>query len=174
MSILYDSRLTTPEQLGERITALGYTFEVVGDSYAILPTKDDKRWQAPVPDNAPKFLRDAFEIAQQKKQPLIVDFWASWCGPCIRLKQETFADAQVAELLQRIQFVSVDLDEHPKLGDAYGVDAIPDVFLIDREGFVVDRLHNFEPAVEFAERLRQVLRNSPDKKPIVEPPAQPD
>ena len=162
MKIGYDSRLATPDQLGERITGLGYTVEVVGDKLADLQTKGDWRRKAAVGEDAPKFLRDAFETAEKRKLPLIIDFWASWCGPCIRLKEETFADAQVAKLLQGFEMVFVDLDEHPKLGDTYGVVSVPDVLLIDREGFVVDRLRNFEPPAHFAKRLRRLLHNSPN------------
>ena len=53
--------------------------------------------------------------------------------------------------------VFVDLDKHPAPGAAFGVESLPDVFLIDRTGMIVDRLYDFEPAEEFLVRRRQLL-----------------
>ena len=45
----------------------------------------------------------------------------------------------------------------PALGEAYGVVSVPTVLFIDREGFVVDRLSNYEPADRFLLRLKKLL-----------------
>ena len=142
--------------------ALGYEAEVVTDRLRPARVEGEKNQRMLVPHDAPKFFRDAFANARANKRLLIVDFWASWCGPCLRLKKETFEAENVVKLLDGIEVVFVDLDEHPALGQANRVDAVPDVFLIDRDGFVVDRLRNFEPPAAFAERLKQFRSLSKD------------
>ncbi len=117
--------------------------------------------RAPLPDDAPQFFRNAFQTARKKKQPVIVDFWAKWCGPCIRLEKETLQDARVAGVLGRVQLIYVDLDTHPDLGKAYEVVSVPSVFFIDREGFIVDQLQDFEPPAPFLARLKNVLGDKP-------------
>ncbi len=168
--ICYAPALTTPEQLGKKITALGYKIETVAYRSPTADAEGEMKRKAPLPDDAPKFFRDAFALARGKNQPLIVDFWASWCGPCLQLKKVTFAEKNVARLLERTQVVFVDLDDHPELGEAYAVEAVPDVFLIDRNGFIIDRIRNFEPPATFAKRLGNLLRDESKTKHPAEPP----
>ncbi len=166
----YAPGLTTPEQLGKKITALGYKIETVAQRSLTVDGNGEVKRKAPLPDDAPEFLREAFALARKKNQPLIVDFWASWCGPCLQLKKMTFADKNVARLLEQAQVVFVDLDVYPKLGKAYAVESVPDVFLIDRNGFIIDRVRNFEPPATFAKRLGNLLRDESETKHPAEPP----
>ena len=57
----------------------------------------------------------------------------------------------------------VERHPHPTLGEAYQVDSVPNVFLIDGDGFIVDRLYNFEPPLAFAKRVKRVLKSAPKK-----------
>jgi thioredoxin-like negative regulator of GroEL len=154
VTIDYDPKLTTQKKLAKVITELGYDVEEVEAPKTVADAKKTKPVKAPMPQGARQFFRDAFDKARRANQPVVVDFWAESCAPCLQLKKVTFHDPKVAKVLERIQLIYVDLDKHPALGTVYGVESVPDVFFINREGFVVDRLHNFEPPDAFLVRLK--------------------
>ncbi len=55
--------------------------------------------------------------------PLVVDFWAAWCGPCRQMAPEFGEAAQ--QLQGRARFVKLDTEANPKAGQMYGIRGIP-------------------------------------------------
>ena len=66
----------------------------------------------------------------------MVDFWAPWCGPCVRLSPTI--DALSAEYEGKVNVGKVNVDENPDLSEKYGIKGIPCVLFI-KNGEVVDR-----------------------------------
>ena len=65
------------------------------------------------------------------EQPVIVDFWADWCGPCHLVAP--VLDQIAAERAGELRLVKVNVDEQPELAARYGVQSIPTILLF-RDG----------------------------------------
>jgi thioredoxin 2 len=74
------------------------------------------------------------EITREAKVPVLVDFWASWCGPCRAIAPEV--EALARETAGRAIVLKVNTEEHPDLSAQFRIQAIPN-FVVFREGRVV-------------------------------------
>jgi thioredoxin 2 len=75
--------------------------------------------------------------------PLVVDFWAAWCGPC-RMMAPEFAKA-ATELKGRARFVKLDTEAYPEAGSRYGIRGIP-LLVAFRRGQEIGRRAGATPA----------------------------
>jgi thioredoxin 1 len=87
-------------------------------------------------------------------QPVLVDFWAPWCGPCKMLSPVVEKVAQATG--DRVKFLKLNTDEHPQIGGQYHVSGIPCLILF-KGGQAVDRIIGFVPEREITTMLAKHL-----------------
>ena len=73
----------------------------------------------------------------QSAQPILVDFWAEWCGPCKMLSP--ILDGLAQEFDGRIRIGKVNIDDHQELAAQYGIHSIPTLLLF-KQGQVADQI----------------------------------
>ena len=88
------------------------------------------------------------EIVLQSEEPILVDFWASWCGPCMML-------APIVEELSKTHKVGkVNVDEQMELAQKFGIVSIP-TLLVFKGGKLVNQSLGYQP-LESLQKLMEV------------------
>ena len=94
-----------------------------------------------------------FDGVVTSERPVIIDFWAPWCGPCRAIAP--MLDEIARELGDAVTIGKVNVDEHPALASRFGIQAIPQL-LFFKDGAEKDRLVGAVPKREILKRLENL------------------
>ena len=97
------------------------------------------------------FMADVIE--QSRKQPVLVDFWAPWCGPCKQLTP--VLEKAVTDAGGTVKLVKLNIDEHPSIAGQMGIQSIPAVFAF-KDGQPVDGFMGALPESQVKEFIERV------------------
>jgi thioredoxin 1 len=104
---------------------------------------------------------EALELAKSENKPIFLDVYATWCGPCKRLKKNTFSDQEVGDFFNAA-FINVAVDgengEGLELARKYGVNAYPSLIFIDEDGQVISYTKGYHNAKQFLGLGQEVLK----------------
>jgi peroxiredoxin len=124
-------------------------------------------------------------LSDLRGKAVLLNFWATWCGPC-KIEMPWFVDLQKQYGAQGLQIVGVAMDDASKedigkfakdmgvnypiligkesVGDQYGgVPALPETFLISRDGKIVDKIIGLRGKADIEEAIRKALDTQPAK-----------
>ena len=93
-------------------------------------------------------------VVLRASEPVLVDFWAEWCGPCKMIAP--FLDELATEMAGRVTVAKVNIDENPQTPRKYGVRGIPTMILF-KDGQMVERIVGFMPKPQLMKRLEPHL-----------------
>jgi peroxiredoxin len=137
---------------------------------------------------APDFSLDSLDgktmkLSDLRGKAVLLNFWATWCGPC-KVEMPWFVDFQNQYRAQGLQIVGVAMDDASKedigkfakdmgvnypiligkeaVGDQYGgVPALPETFVISRDGKIVDKIIGLKGKAEIEDSIKKALDTQP-------------
>jgi thiol:disulfide interchange protein len=122
---------------------------VVPQTADSINSRDDIKWGYS--------LSEGLKIAKENNKPVMVDFFASWCGPCRLMDSRVYSNDAVVRSSWGVIPVKIDADEKPGTLSKYGVTALPTVIFLTSNGQEISRITGLMPAEGMIQRIEQSI-----------------
>ncbi|MDJ0573962.1 MAG: thioredoxin [Xenococcaceae cyanobacterium MO_234.B1] len=94
------------------------------------------------------------ELIESSKTPVLVDFYATWCGPCQMMNP--VLEQVGAHLRDRLQVVKIDTDRYPNIASRYHIQALPTLILF-KNGQPTERIEGVVQAPQLLQHLNSMI-----------------
>ncbi|MGF1582116.1 MAG: DVUA0089 family protein [Gemmataceae bacterium] len=106
-----------------------------------------------------KNLKAALAKAKKTKKMVMIDFTATWCGPCHALTQRTFTQKNIQKFLnEKAVCVKIDVDFQPKIARKFNVKAMPTLLFLDSTGNELGRIVGYKGPEDFIPAFKEAMK----------------
>ncbi len=93
------------------------------------------------------------ELLQSSQVPLLVDFYAPWCGPCQLMAP--ILEKVGAQVRDKVQIVKINTDQYPEVASQYQIRALP-TFILFQDGKPIERIEGAMTADQLLDKLKRL------------------
>lgn len=101
-------------------------------------------------------LYEALISAEESNKPLMVDFYADWCGWCKKLDKDTYTDPEVIRLSAQFICVKVDADKDSASSGKYKVKGLPTIIFMDSAGRIINEISGYRDSRFFIKAMSEI------------------
>lgn len=128
---------------------LAFVLCFLGSATAAPSPEPTIRWE--------KTYTSAVSQAKKTRKPLLIEFYADWCGPCKKMESTTLKNREVLKVVRRFVAVRVNLDKARDLARRFNVTSIPHALIMWPNGKIVREAVGYQEAPDFRLFLLQGL-----------------
>lgn len=96
------------------------------------------------------------DMIEKSPVPVLVDFYATWCGPCQLLSKQVLPRLAAEVGRDKVTLVKIDTEKYPNIASKFKVEALPTIMLF-KDGAVADRIEGLPDANQLTARLKYML-----------------
>lgn len=103
---------------------------------------------------------DAQKLAIATNKLIVIDFWATWCRPCLKMDTDTWNKPEVQKMLNNFVPLKIDIDSNRSLAQKYSANRIPYVVIIDPNGEIVYEESGYKDQIQMLKVLKKYAINT--------------